>query len=255
MSIVSKIGVLLSDQGDYEQSEVFHRRALTDCIANYGREHGKTLDEAHFLGVLVLRREEVEEAEDLLRWAFTGRQALYGGPTVLHPATMNSAHYLALLVQRQSLWRYDPRYAARLQETEFLLRLALRGRDAAPSLGPMHNDSIETAMRLAIFLFDEMRIVEAENLWGRVWEARIRTLGARHKDTAEAAYNLGIILQQRRMFPQAVKAFRAAVDGYTAVYGRSEPRPAWMSEEEDVAHPILEDAIRVLENCEKMEKN
>jgi len=250
VSIVSKIGVLLSDQGDWEQSEVFHRRALEACLANFGRQHPKTLDEAHFLGVLVLRREEIVEAEELLRWAYGGREALY--PGLLHPSTMDSAHHLALLVQRQAQWRYDPLCPARLEETERLLRTALQGRDAAPSIGPEHDDAVETAMRLAIFLFDEHRVLEAEGLWRRVYVARRRVKGVAALETADAAYNLAIILQQRKRFAEAAEVMRVAVGGFEAAYGRQGPRPDWVTEEEDVEHPTLEDARKVLGNCESM---
>ena len=249
ISIVSRIGMLLSDQQDWEQSELFHRRALEACVQNFGREHTKTLDEAHFLGVLVLRREEIVEAEMLLRWAYNGRETLF--PGVFHPQTMDSAHYLGLLVQRQAQLRYHPLCAQRLEETERLLRTALKGRDRAPSLGPEHDNSIETAMRLAIFLFDEHRMVEAEELWRRVFISRRKSKGVKHIETAEAAYNLGIILQLVRRFPEASEIMSVAVEGYQAIYG-SQDRPAWVSEEEDKVHPVLEDAIKVLRNCETM---
>jgi len=250
VSIVSRIGTLLSDQQDWEQSEVYHRRALEACILNYGREHPKTLDEAHLLGVLVLRREDIVEAEMLLRWAYTGRDALF--PGVLHPDTMDSAHHLALLVQRQAQWRYHPLCGARLEETERLLRMALRGRDEAPSIGPEHDNSIETAMRLAVFLFDEHRTIEAEDLWRRVYKSRRRVKGDLSKETAEAAYNLGIILQQRKKFVEASEVMHVCVKGYEAVYGRQGERPEWVLEDEERLHPVLDDALKVLANCESM---
>lgn len=247
---VSRIGQLLTDQGDFEQSEVFHRRALAACISNYGREHEKSLDEAQYLGVLLLRREEIPEAEELLRWAFTGRQALYAGS--LHPKTMDSAHSLGLLVQKQSLWRYDPRCQARLEETERLLRMALQGRDMSPSLGPQHKDTMETCVRLAVFLYEEHRVVESEDLWCRVYTSRLKKLGDSALETAEAAYNYAVILQHRRIFDKAEKVMAVAVKGYDGAYGRKEARPEWEEEGEYKLHPTLEDAILIQENCAKL---
>ena len=250
INTVSRIGQLLSDQGDYEQSEAFHRRALGACLFNYGREHEKTVDEAYYVGVLCLLREEIPEAEELLRWAFTGRQQLYSGS--LHPKTMDSAHYLGLLVQKQSLWRHDHRCAARLEEAEYLLRMALQGRDEAPSLGPTHHDSMETCMRLAVFLFEEHRVLESEELWRRVYQSRRKKFGDANLETAEAAYNYGIILQHRRRFDAAAKAMYVAVAGYTAAYGRKEEKKPWEEEDEIKLHPILEDAMKIYENCTKL---
>ena len=247
---VSRIGQLLTDQGDFEQAEVYHRRALAACVSNYGREHEKTLDECHYLGVLLLRREEIPEAEGLLRWAYSGRQTLYAGS--LHPKTMDSAHFLGLLVQKQSLWRYDPRCQARLEETERLLRMALKGRDEAPSLGPTHQDTMETCVRLAVFLYDEHRVLESEDLWRRIYTSRLKKLGDAALETAEAAYAYAAVLQRRRLFDKAAKVMQVCVKGYDAAFGRKEARPEWEEEGEYKMHPVLQDALSILDNCSKM---
>jgi len=256
VTIVSKIGMLLSDQEDYEQSEEFHRRALKACIDNYGRDHERTLDEVHFVGVLVLRREEVVEGEHLLRWALTGRQALY--PGIPHPSILASAHYLAVLMQRKTLWRYDPRAVDWLRETEELYRVALQGRQEMPSMGPSHKDTLETAKCLAVFLDDEGRFGEAENLWRMIFKARKATKGLLDVETADAAYALGTILQHQHRYVESAAVFMEAVEGYRHVYAppAKETKAAWEVEEkgaeEELMHPVLEDAIRVQESVEKL---
>jgi len=245
---VAKIALLLRDQNFFEASEKMHRRALAACEANYGPAHPLTLDEVHFIGVLTLQREEIPEAEEKLRRSLVGRQELY--PDQAHPDTLATAHYLALLLQRQVLWRHDPRTNARLAECEFLFKLALDGRDEA--LGPDDKDSIETAACLAVFLFEEHRTLEAEKLWRRVVVSRRRTLGDKHKDTADAAYALGTILEARHKYFEASQMFHVSIQGYTELYARKGPRPEWLEESEDHLHPVLQDAIDVYENCLKM---
>ena len=251
VTIVSKIGMLLSDQQDFEQSEEFHRRALKACIDNYGRDHERTLDEVHFVGVLVLRREDVVEGEQLLRWALTGRQALY--PGIPHPSVLASAHHLAVLMQRKTLWRYDPRAEDWLRETEELYRLALKGRQEMPSMGPSHKETIETAKCLAVFYDDEGRSNEAEGLWCLVFKACKATKGLLNVETADAAYALATILQHQHRYVESAAVFKEAVEGYRHVYAPPKvTRAGWEEDDEKRPHPVLEDAILVQESVEKL---
>lgn len=211
---VVKIAVLLSDQKIWDESEEMHRRALGGFENYYGNDHPETIDEAQYLGELLLRAEEIPEAELMLRRALAGRRRLFTGAA--HPKTMDSAHCLAVLIQKQTKWKHDPAITRRVKEAEELYKEALIGRDAA--LGPDHEDSIETARCLATFLFEEDRVLEAENLCKRVVESRKSKFGVKHLQTAKAAYALGIILQQSRKFYRGIEAFRTAIVGFEHEY-------------------------------------
>jgi tetratricopeptide (TPR) repeat protein len=211
---VVKIAVLLSDQELWDEALLMHRRALAGFENYYGMEYPETIDEAHFIGELLLRAEEIPEAEEMLRRALAGRRRLFTGSA--HPKTMDSAHFLAFLVQKQTKWKHDPRITARIEETEALYTEALAGRDAA--LGPDHEDSIETARCLAAFLFEEDRVLEAEHLCKRVYDSRLIKFGEKSVLTATAAYSLGIILQTSRKFFRGIEAFRVAIVGFEHEY-------------------------------------
>ena len=98
-----------------------------------------------------------------------------------------------------------------------MFRRALSGRDKI--LGKDHPSSIETAACFALFLSEELRFMESEDLWTRVLLARRKTMGDKNKDTAEAAYSLGMILQARNRYHDAAEAFKIAIVGFRTVYG------------------------------------
>ena len=146
---VVKIALLLYDQKLYDESEAMHRRALAGLEHYYGPDHPEVIDEVQYLGELVLRAEVIPEAEAFLRRALAGRRVLFKGAP--HPKTMDSAHYLACLIQKQTKWKHDPLCASRIAETESLYKEALAGRDIA--LGADHEHSIETCRCFAAFLY------------------------------------------------------------------------------------------------------
>lgn len=241
-----KIAVLLSDQENWDESEEMHRRALAGFENYYGNDHPETIDEAQYLGELLLRAEEIPEAELMLRRALAGRRVLFAGAA--HPKTMDSAHCLAVLVQKQTKWKHDHAITRRVKETEALYKEALAGRDAA--LGPDHEDSIETARCLASFLFEEDRTLEAENLCKRVVESRKAKFGLKNLHTAKAAYALGIILQQSRKFYRGIEAFRTAIVGYEHEYEPDKER----KDKEKAERKVARDKERKLRRKELLMK-
>ena len=211
---VVKIALLLSDQKLWDEAEDMHRRALAGFENYYGPDHPEVIDEVQYVGELTLRAELIPESEVLLRRALAGRRKLFTGAA--HPKTMDSAHCLACLIQKQTKWKHDPLCQSRVEETERLYKEALAGRDAA--LGPHHEDSIETARCLAAFLFEETRVLEAETLCRRVFESCQSRFGNKNIFTARAALALGIILQNTRKFYRGIEVFRAAIEGFEHHY-------------------------------------
>ena len=100
LGTVVKIAVLLSDQKLYDESEAMHRRAYAGYSDFYGDEHELTIDEMQYIAELMLRIENIPESEYLLRKALAGRKKLFSGTS--HPKTLDSAHSLGVLVQKQT---------------------------------------------------------------------------------------------------------------------------------------------------------
>lgn len=207
---VVKIALLLVDQEYYDEALEMHQRGLTGLEKYYGPDHPEVIDQVQYVGELMLRAERIPEAETLFRRALAGRRALFKGAP--NPKTMDSAHCLACLIQKQTKWKHDPLCARRIEEAERLYKEASSGRDLA--LGRDHEDSIETCRCLAAFLFEESRVLEAETLCKRVFNSRLDRYGEAHILTARAALAFGIILQNSRKFHRGIEVFRVAIRGF-----------------------------------------
>ena len=223
------------------------------------------VDEVQYVGELMLRAEVIPEAEQLLRRALKSRRVLYPG-AIGHTKTFDTSHCLAVLVQKQTKWKHDPRIHARIAEAEELYKLALTGRDH--HFGQHGDASIETAAALADYLFENDRLLEAEELWRRVLEVRRKKLGELCEDTAHAAYSLGIILQMQHRFYRGIDAFELALKGYTAVFGekKKKDKAAQGGKDDDEAvegegkegeyqtgeHHMITESRGAYENCLKM---
>jgi tetratricopeptide (TPR) repeat protein len=256
LATVVKIAVLLSDQELWEESEHMHRRALEGYEQYYGEEHILTVDEVQYVGELMLRAEVIPEAEYLFRRGLKSRKILYPG-VIGHPKTFDTAHCLAVLVQKQTKWKHDPLIHKRLTETEELYKFALEGR--THHFGEYGDVSIDTSAALADFLFENDRLLEAEGLWKRVLEVRRKKIGDLCVPTAHAAYSLGIILQIQHRFHRGIEIFQLALKGYEAVYGDKEKNHNDDQEEEEDEdnnwvgeHHMITEARGAYENCLKM---
>jgi tetratricopeptide (TPR) repeat protein len=241
---VVKIGVLLNDQKLYQESEIFHKRALIGFEQCLGKENPETIDEVQYLGELMLKAENIPEAENLLRRALSMRRNIYPGS--FHPKTMDSAHCLAVLIHKQTKWKHDPSLSKRKKETELLYTEALNGRDS--QLGIESEASIESASCLAEFLNEENRINESEILWKRVFSNRRKILGNVNIKTAHAAFQLGLIKQQKAEFYRGIDLFQIALKGYESALDSYE-----LTEEElEELKGKLVDTQLSYDNCLKM---
>ncbi len=259
LGTVVKIAMLLSDQRLYDESEEMHRRAYAGYMDVYGDEHELSVDQMQYIAELLLRRENIPEAEFFLRKALAGRRKLYPGS--LHPKTMDTVHCLAVLVQKQTKWKHDRLLNIRLQEAEQLYKEALSGRLSAYS--EQGDPYIETAAALAEYLFENGRILEAEGLWSRVLKSRRIKFGDLAKDTADAAYALGIILQAQKRFYRAIEIFGIALKAYESLYGNKKTSKQNELEIKDegtdadqegheTEHYMIIEARGAYENCLKM---
>jgi non-specific serine/threonine protein kinase/serine/threonine-protein kinase len=92
-----------------------------------------------------------------------------------------------------------------LTKAEPLLERSLQLRRARR--GPDHEDSLESAMELAMILWHRGRYPEAERLLRQVVDVRKRVLGLEHKQTLDAMNDLGLVLKDGER-PGAEPIFR-----------------------------------------------
>ena len=70
---VNNLGLVLEEQGKYEEAEAMHRRALKAREKVLGLEHPSTLDSVNNLGLVLEDQGKHEEAEAMYRRALEGR--------------------------------------------------------------------------------------------------------------------------------------------------------------------------------------
>ncbi|KAJ6140713.1 hypothetical protein N7497_011606 [Penicillium chrysogenum] len=92
-------------------------------------------------------------------------------------------------------------YQKRYKEAETMFREALQGREK--TLGPNHEDTLNSTHRLGLTLYYQKRYKEAEIEFRRALQGREKLLGPYHGDTLYSAHSLGLSLYRQECYEEA----------------------------------------------------
>ena len=194
--------------GLYDAASPLHESALAIRRRALGSEHPDTLRSMDNLGMVLLLRGKLAEAEQQLGEALRGRRQVLGDE---HPDTLASVAAMASLLMMQS----------RLEEAEPYLLEALSKRRLV--LGDEHPDTLASIKAVGSQLLLQSRLHEAEAYHVEAMEISRRTLGEEHPMTLTAISNWGDLLWERGEPSSAEPHYRAVLEKRRLVLGEEHP--------------------------------
>ena len=197
--ILNNLGVCYGNQGNPQEAETFHRRAMTASLAAHGERHCATADIAVCLAGDLDMQGRYPDAEILYRRALDLQEAVRGER---HPRFI-----LTLTSYANLLWLMK-----RAPEAEPVARRAeALARDV---LGPERRETAYAESVLGLVLLDAGKATEAEEHIRIALADRRRSLPAGHWLIASAQSNLGAALLAQRRF---LEAERELAEAYTTL--------------------------------------
>jgi tetratricopeptide (TPR) repeat protein len=230
-------GLILGEEGRYDEAERLQRQALEGRESTLGSMHPETLRSLNNLASVLASQHRFNEAEVLLRRTIEGRKIVLGST---HPHTLDSMLLLATtlyqkgqhaeaealerhvmeickaelgadnrstLVAMQHLAYFLTRRGC-AAEAEELLQHVLRCKEAR--VGPMHPFTLDVVDDLAYAVRQQGRNHEAEVLNRRALLGREVSLGPTHQETLQSLTNLGVSILNLGRHAEAEQLFRRA---------------------------------------------
>ncbi len=237
-----KMGMLLREDGRYDEAEIFLRGALELLKELWGPNHPRTTRAGLSLGILAGDRGDFDQARELLSAADHALET-HLGPS--HP-------------ERIAVWVHSARVerlAGDLDPAETLLRRALVALRAQTSESDPR--LAEAAAEMGNLLSIRRRFDEAEPLLQEALTMRRGIHGERHPEVAESLEHMGMLHVRRGEDEQAIESFAQAYTVIAATLGPGHPLcgvylrhqgNAWLRlERYEQALEVLEQAQGVLE--------
>ena len=205
---INSLGMLLMNQGKYDEAEPLIREALEARRRRLGDEHPRTLTSINNLGGLLMEQGKFAEAEPLLCEVLENRRRTLGDE---HPRTLTSINNLGSLLMDQG--KYD--------EAEPLYRETVEA--SRRTLGDEHPETLTSINNLGALLMDQGNYDETEPLYRESLEGQRRTLGDEHPNTLTSIHNLGVLFKFQGKYDDAGTFYREALEGRRRTLGDEHP--------------------------------
>ncbi len=243
-SSLSRIGSLLTDQGNYVDAVETLREALTIQQELLGDDHHDTVDTMNNLANALQSSNRMNESELLYRKIISinrnhedRQEYLATNLTSLGNLLSEQQNYTeaeellheALEIRQRILGREHPRTAVTLNNLAQMLRRSGSAESAEPllresieirkiTLGDDHPSVAIGINNLALALRDMGRFDEAEPLFRESLERRINHFGEEHPATGIAYYNLAGLKNRIERYQEAEELSRKALQIWTVTF-------------------------------------
>ena len=243
-SSLSRIGSLLTDQGNYVDAVETLREALTIQQELLGDDHHDTVDTMNNLANALQASNRMNESELLYRKIISinrnhedRQEYLATNLTSLGNLLSEQQNYTeaeellheALEIRQRILGREHPRTAVTLNNLAQMLRRSGSAESAEPllresieirkiTLGDDHPSVAIGINNLALALRDMGRFDEAEPLFRESLERRINHFGEEHPATGIAYYNLAGLKNRIERYQEAEELSRKALQIWTVTF-------------------------------------
>ena len=137
---LNSLGLLLQDQGEFNEAESHFRKVLEDARRLLGKDHLHTLAYLGNLGRLLRKRGKLDEADTILRKALEAKRRALGRRSSIHH----------IYIQRN--WVIFREHKGKLDKAEAYCRKALK--DARRVMGKNHVRTSKIGISLAEVLLD-----------------------------------------------------------------------------------------------------
>ncbi|KAF7175615.1 hypothetical protein CNMCM7691_009180 [Aspergillus felis] len=199
LSSISLLGLVLDDQGKYDEALVMHRQAVAGFKKLLGTDHRSSLVSLNNLGLVLRSRGEYEEAETMLRKALAGSEKVLG---LDHPTTLMCIGNLGTVLTLRG----------KHMEGERLCREALSG--FAKTFGDDHPSTLTSVHKLAMAVKFQGRFAEAEMLYRRALAGYEKMTGISHLDMLMTTSELGSVLGYQGKYQEAELMNRQVLASY-----------------------------------------
>ena len=246
---MSILACFLEKKGDIEEGEVFFRQSLKVSEKLFGLDHPETIENVCNLGrFLLLNKEDLVEAENLIRRAVMGHEKFLGKDDI---TTMESTFILSELLVRKGFYSeaevlrrrvlefnqktFGDNFSLTLiaaftlgillydkgnyEEAEELLSRVINGYEKLSTIS--YDLAFESINILAYINKVNGNIAEAEFLYRRGLVEREKVLGSEHLDTLDSAIDLGNFLLEKGDIDDAETFYRIAYEGKQKSIGSS----------------------------------
>ena len=184
------------ENGDYVRAAKNWEVILTIRENKLGKEHPKTAEGLHNLGLLYDQLGRHQDAEHLLERALVIREEFFG---VEHPITAESYNYLAVNMSLQG----------RYLQAEKLYKRAIDIREKV--LGLEHIDVAESYNDLAVNMSRYGRYQKAELFYIRALKLREKLLGLDHPLTASSVSGLAVVMRKQGRYEEAERLYKRSL--------------------------------------------
>jgi tetratricopeptide (TPR) repeat protein len=199
LNSINLLGLVLDDQGKYDEALVMHRRAVAGFKKLLGTDHHCSLVSLNNLGLVLRSRGEHEEAETMLRKALAGSEKILG---LDHPTTLMCIGNLGTILTLRGKY----------MEAEILYREALSG--FAKTCGDDHPSTLTSVHKLALVVKLQGRFDEAEMLYRRALAGYEKMAGIDHPDMLMSTSELGSVLGYQGKYQEAEVMNRQVLASY-----------------------------------------
>jgi tetratricopeptide (TPR) repeat protein len=234
---VGLLGLVLRYQGNYNEAETKHRRALEGYKIALGAEHPSTLTSMANLASTYQKQGRWKEAKDLFVQVMETSLRVLGAE---HPSTLTSIANLASTYRNQGRWKEAEDLFVQVMETS--LRV----------LGAEHPSTLTSIANLASTYQNQGRWKEAEDLEVQIMETSLRVLGAEHPSTLTSMANLASTYQNQGRWAEAEELQATELEICSRVLGQEHPDTLtsmanlaliWKGNSRDI------DALKLMKQC------
>jgi len=198
------------DRTDYATAEELFQDLLAVRRRRLGHEHPETIKTGIDLAAVQWAQGRSDQAEPLYVASLELQRRVLGED---HLDTAHTRHNLGVIYFRQG--RFD--------EAESQWVAALDTRKRAASLGPEHEQTLDTQSHLAALHWVGRDFERAERLFREVLDVRRRTLGDSHPRTLKTHGSLALVYEASGRFDEAIRLHRETLRVRHAVHGERHP--------------------------------
>jgi len=208
---LNDFGLLLREEGDYDQSE----KVLQESLAMYrrllGDRHPNVGNALNNLGLVQHRKGDLATAESTFRQALALQRELLGE---MHPDVAMSLTNLAYVIHDTG-------------DVEGALQTLGESLDIYRKLFPGDNPDVARTMnRLGYWYTEKRDYAAADHYLEEALSMRRRLFGKSHPEIASSLLNVAILQVATHKYQEALLSSRAAVEIYTAATSASDSRTA-----------------------------
>ena len=208
LSSISRMGVLLTRMGKYEEAMPYYREALEGQRRVLGDDHADTLHSIRNMGKMFLMMGKYEEAMPYHREALERARQVMGDD---HRDTLLMINDMGTLLLKMGKY----------EAAESYYREALKG--FRRTLGDDHRNTVGSSLGLGGLFYAMGKLKEAQPYYREAMERARRLMGDDHPNTLAAIMTMGVLAKSMGNHVEAEQYYRESLEGFRRFGGDDYP--------------------------------